>query len=266
MTEQLHEVALTREEVDEILFQCGTEALLVGGQALAVWAGYFRVRAVGELSEIITLDADFIGNRRVAEKLRAALGWDIYFPTIDDSTPQTAKVSTKLPGGGVKQVDFLSAIVGLSPATVQVRAAELELRSGARVRILHPLDVLESRLRNLDILPQKRNSVGIAQAELAIAVAGKFLDLLIESGERMRTLLDAVKRVSQIALDPRLSRVVFDFGLDPLACVPWQRIDSPAFQTKRWPQILGRAEELKRKHAERRARLLARKQRNAGSR
>jgi hypothetical protein len=259
VTEQLYEVALAREEIDEILFRCGTEALLVGGQALALWAEYFRVEPVGQLSGKVTLDVDFIGTRQVAEKLRAALGWHIYFPTIEDATPQTAKVSTTLPGGGVKQVDFLNAITGLNTANVQSRAAELELRSGTRIRILHPLDVLESRLRNLDILPAKRNPIGIAQAELAITVAGKFFNLLLESGEQMRTILDAVKRISQIALDLRLSKVAFDYDLNPLASVPWLRIDSAAFQSKRWPQILGRAEDLKRKHAERAARQLARR-------
>jgi hypothetical protein len=38
--------------------------------------------------------------------------------------------------------------------------------------LLHPLDVLESRLQNLLSLPQKRDEAGIAQANLAIAVAG----------------------------------------------------------------------------------------------
>ncbi|HEY2634495.1 MAG TPA: hypothetical protein VGI51_07220 [Steroidobacteraceae bacterium] len=263
MTEQLqlYEVALAREEVDEILVRCGVEALLVGGQALAIWAEYFRVEPVRELSEKVTLDVDFIGTRQVAEKLRVALGWNIYFPSIEDATSQTAKVATTLPGGGVKQVDFLNAIVGLDTAKVQSRAAELELRSGIRIRILHPLDVLESRLRNLDILPAKRNSVGIAQAALAIAVAGQFFNLLLESGEPMRIQLDAVKRITQIAFDLRLSRVAFDFGLNPLASVPWLRINSPAFQSKRWPQILARAEELNRKHADREARRLARRSR-----
>ena len=36
MTEQLPEIALTSEEVAEVLTHCGEAALLVGGQALAL--------------------------------------------------------------------------------------------------------------------------------------------------------------------------------------------------------------------------------------
>ncbi len=254
MTERHYEVALTAEEVEAILFHCGTDALLVGGQALAVWASYFQVEPVGALAEKVTLDADFIGTREVAMRLGTALRWHVYLPTFEDGTSQTAKVSITLPDGGVKQVDFLSAISGLDTARVQSRAAELELPSGARVRILAPLDVLESRLRNLDTLPSKRNSMGIAQAELAVAVAAKFFGLLIDSAEPVRTILDAVKRIGQIALDPRLSRVCFDYGLNPLAAVPVSRIVSPRFQAQRWPQIVSEAQKLRQKHLKRAAR------------
>jgi hypothetical protein len=250
---QQHEVPLSDEEVHQILLQCGTEALLVGGQALAIWAEYLKVAPTGELSAKVTADADFIGSQQVAKRLSAALRWHIYLPTIEDATPHAAKVSTTLPDGGIKQVDFLNAIAGLDTEKVQARAAELQLPSGIRVRILSPPDVLESRLRNLELLPQKRNTVGIAQAELAIAIVGKFFDALIESDVKLRTLLDAVKRVGQIAFDPRLSRVCFEYGLNPLAAVPSSRIKSPAFQKKRWPQMLANDKRLRKKHSAARA-------------
>ncbi len=258
MTEPNYEAALTDAEVDSILSHCGFSALLVGGQALAVWASYFQIEPIRELADKITLDVDFIGTRQVAAALATALHWHVYFPTIEDGTPQTAKVSTTLPDGGIKQVDFLSAIVGLDTRKVQARASELILRSGTRVRLLSPLDVLESRLRNLDILPAKQNPIGIAQAELASAVAGKFFNTLIDSGEKPRVVLDAVKRLSQIAFDPRLSRVCFKYGLDVLAAVPASRIASPAFKLKRWPQLVMEAEKLRQKHLKQTARSTAR--------
>jgi hypothetical protein len=254
VSERLHEVALTREEVDQILSVCGSQALLVGGQALAFWATRFEVEPVGTLSACVTSDADFIGTSRVAEKLRNELNWNIWLPTMDDATEQTAKVTTRIPGGGVKQVDFLRAIVGLDTDRIQARAVEVTLPSGALVRILHPLDVLESRMRNLQSLPSKRNAGGIAQAELAIAVVGKFLLYLLESGEETGRILDAIERVLQIALDKRLARVAIDYGLDPLASVPWSKIDVPDFQAQRWPQVLAATAEFRRKYVERKAR------------
>ena len=221
-----YEVSLSDGEVAEILVQCGTEALLVGGQALAIWAEYLQVRPTGVLSAIVTADADFVGSRQLAKKLSAALGWHLYLPTAENATAQTAKVSTTLPDGGVKQIDFLNAVVGLDTVKIQARAAELQLRSGTRVRIMSPLDVLESRLRNLDILPGKRNSIGIAQAELAIAVVGKFFAALIESKVKpvSYTHLDVYKRQA-------LGRPTMKIGSALEHPTPWRALKSSAVQT-----------------------------------
>jgi hypothetical protein len=149
---------------------CGQEALLVGGQALAVWAQFFVVEPTGELADKVTLDVDFVGSRTVANALTAALRWRLYVPSVEDSTPQTAKVSLTLPDGGIKQIDFLKSIAGLDTASIEARAVDLVLANGAHIRVLHPLDVLESRLRNLDLLPSKQNPVGRAQMKLAVGL------------------------------------------------------------------------------------------------
>jgi hypothetical protein len=251
---RLHEVALTPEEIRAILSVCGSRALLVGGQALAFWAAHYSVEAVGELSGKITSDADFIGTRHVAEKLRAAMNWTIWLPSIDDMTEQTAKVTTQVSGGGVKQVDFLRAVVGLDTVQIQSRAVEATLPSGAIVRILHPLDVLESRLRNLQALPSKRNAAGIAQAELAVGVVGAYLDQLLMSGDGSRVVLDSVERVIAMALEKRLIPVMVDYNIEPLSAVPWSKINAAEFQAKRKPQVLALAAEARRKYTERVAR------------
>jgi hypothetical protein len=171
VTEPIHEVALTTDEVREILAQCGPHALLVGGQALALWASVYAVTPPKVLAASISSDADFIGNATLARRLGAALkGWDFWKPTLDDATPQTAKLSRTVKGG-VKQIDFLGAIAGLDTAAVQRRAVVITLTSGVELRVLHPLDVLESRLQNLLLIPEKRHAAGIAQAHLAVRVA-----------------------------------------------------------------------------------------------
>jgi hypothetical protein len=251
--ERQHEVALTPDEVDEILRQCGHGVLLVGGQALAFWAVRYGVEPVGELSKKITSDADFIGTASEAKALGAALRWTVWLATMDDAGGQTAKVTKQIPGGGVKQVDYLSGIVGLDTAKIQARAVEALLPSGVTVRILHPLDVLESRLRNLVVLPSKQNAVGIAQAKLAIAVAGKFANAMLDSRVESRTVLSAIERIVTIALDKVLIGVAVDYGLDVLGAVPASRIKSPEFQTARWPRILKKFTELKLKHEQRAA-------------
>jgi hypothetical protein len=63
---------LSEEEIAAVLKFCGQEALLVGGQALAVWAQFFVVEPTGELADKVTLDVDFVGSRAVANALSGA--------------------------------------------------------------------------------------------------------------------------------------------------------------------------------------------------
>jgi hypothetical protein len=253
MTERQHEVALTPKEVGTILRQSGG-TLLVGGQALAFWANYYDVQPIGELSVQITSDADFLGTAADAKRLAAAMGWKVWLATMDDAgSGQIAKVTKLLPTGGVKQIDYLSAIVGLESGRIKARGVEATLPSGATVRVLHPLDVLESRLRNLQFLPVKRNSIGIAQARLAVAVVASYLEDILDAGDDQRTALTAVERVVKIASDKALVGVCLEYDIDPLSAVPLAHIKSPNFEAKRWPQVRKRVTELRRLHVAGRA-------------
>lgn len=54
-----------------------------------------------------------------------------------------------------------------------------------KLRVMHPLDVLDSRIQNLEALAQKRNATGIAQARLAMDVVRAFIRQQIAAdGER----------------------------------------------------------------------------------
>lgn len=68
------ETPLTPEDVRKILRVCAEEGVLVGGQALAFWADHLEVKPPVDLP-VVTVDADFIGDARLARKLGSALGW-----------------------------------------------------------------------------------------------------------------------------------------------------------------------------------------------
>jgi hypothetical protein len=240
----LQEAELTPEEVERILQVCGPHALLVGGQALATWAMHYGIQPVGELSRAVTMDADFIGTINVAQRLQRSLGhpWKLRKGTLDDAGAQVAKVYAAVSEEGIKQVDFLSGIVGLDTEEVQKRASKLILADGVTVHLLHPLDVLESRLRNLDSLSSKRNSIGVAQARLAVRVVRAFIEDYLEAGGDLRKVRQAVKRVEKLALDTRLSRVGFIHDIDVLAAIPVERLAYPRFHEQQWPRVLVRLE------------------------
>lgn len=241
-TRALQEAELTSEEVERILKVCGPHALLVGGQALATWAVYYGVQPAGELSRVVTTDADFIGSSETAQKLQRSLGqpWKLRKATLDDFGPQVAKVYATLPEQGIKQVDFLFGIVGLDTDAIRRRASQLTLEDGTTVQLLHPLDVLESRLRNLDALPSKRNAIGVAQARLAVSVVRAFIEHYMNEAGDPRTVRQAVKRVEKLALDIRLLRVAFTYDIDVLAAIPVDRLAYSRFREEQWPRILAR--------------------------
>lgn len=245
----LKEAELTPEEVERILKVCGPRALLVGGQALATWAVYYGIQPPGELSRVVTMDADFIGSSQTAQTLQRSLGapWKVRIGTLDDVGPQIAKVYATLDEEGVKQVDFLSGIVGLDTDTIRKRAAQLTLADGTTVQVLHPLDVLESRLHNLDALASKRNPAGVAQARLAVSVARAFVEHYMDEAGDLRTVRQALKRIEKLALDARLSRVAFKYDIDVLAAIPVERIASSRFREEQWPRILQRLERRREK-------------------
>jgi hypothetical protein len=242
VSSRLHEVALSPVEVERILAVCGTRALLVGGQSLAFWALYYGVRPVGVLSETVTMDVDFIGTAETATRLVELLGkpWQLHKGTLDEASAQVAKVYRVLPENGLKQIDFLSGIVGLDSAQVAARGAEVETPGGALFRVLHPLDVLESRLQNLATLPAKQNAFGVAQAKLAVQVAGAFIGHSLAEAQRPRVVFQAIKRVAQLALDSRLAQTTFEHDIDVLSAVPVEQISTPEFRERRWPRVLAR--------------------------
>lgn len=255
MTERIPEIALTSEEVAEILTHCGDTALLVGGQALAFWATRYAVTPVGLLAAAVTSDVDFIGSAKVAANLGRSLGWQLWVPAPNDPTTQVAKLSKIVPGVGIKRIDFLSAILGLQTNRVEQRAAKVTFPNGARVRVMHPLDVLESRLRNIMILPSQQTAARVAQASLAISVTGSYLRALVEEGMEKRIVYDAMERIAKISLNRRLAEVCVQHDLNPLQAVSTATTSGDEPMSRRWQQIVKQARELNGK-------ILARAQRS----
>lgn len=254
MTEPLPEIALTEEEIDQILRGCQGRAVLVGGQALAFWAQHYAVTPVGVLAANVTSDVDFLGTARAARALAHALkplGWRYWPASMDDATAQTAKLSKRIEGQGIKQVDFLGSLIGLETERVKRRAVGLQLADGTQLKVLHPLDVLASRLKNLAALPSKRDSQGIAQANLAIEITRSYLEQ-IASEKNTRALIDAIEQVACIALDKSLIPILHDFSLHPLAAVPLGMVASAEFHEQRWPQLLSRFGKQKEAYSQRR--------------
>jgi hypothetical protein len=151
---------------------------------------------------------------------------------------QTGKVTHRTRSGEVKQVDFLSGVVGLTTKDLARRAIEMDIPDIDRLRVIHPVDVLDSRIQNLHLLPEKRNDAGIAQARLALGVARAFIAREVATrGERVG--LKLLERIAEMATDIAAVRVFLLYGIDPLEAVPLEQFrTTTALHKVRWPQIL----------------------------
>lgn len=232
------EAPLDAEDVRKILRICSPGGLLVGGQALAFWADHLQVERPESLASGVTADADFIGDAALAATLGKGLGWQTWIPALDDSTPQTGKVTHRTKSGEVKQVDFLSGVAGLTTKDLARRAIEMDIPDIGRLRVIHPVDVLDSRVQNLHLLPEKRNDAGIAQARLAVGVARAFIASEVATrGERVG--LKLLERIAEMAVDIAAVRVFLLYAIEPLEAVPLDQFrTSTALHKVRWPQIV----------------------------
>jgi hypothetical protein len=106
------------------------------------------------------------------------------------------------------------------------------------LRVIHPIDVLDSRIQNLHLLPEKRTDAGIAQARLAVDVAREFIRQDVTTrGERVG--LKLLERIAEIAADIAAVRVFLLYGIDPLQAVPLEDFrTTSALHKVRWPQIV----------------------------
>jgi hypothetical protein len=245
-SERVTEAPLTPDDVRKILSVCSPRGLLVGGQALAFWADHLEVQRPADLVSGVTADADFIGDSALARDLGKRLGWRTWIPSLDDSTPQTGKVTHRTESGEIKQVDFLSGVVGLNTKDLARRAVELEVPDIGRLRVIHPIDVLDSRIQNLHLLPEKRTAAGIAQGRLAVGVARAFIRREVVARDE-RAALKLLERVAEIAADMAGVRVFLLYGIDPLEAVPLEDFRTTAALHKvRWPQIVAEVTQKRR--------------------
>jgi hypothetical protein len=202
---ELNATSTPPELLERILELAGTEMVLVGGQALAFWAAYYRTSAP---ALAVTKDVDLLGTRRDAQRLARGLDARVTFPRRRDLTLLTAQVVKDLPGNAYVSIDVLSRVYGkITPEAIMRRSILAETPVGT-FRVMHPLDVLQGRLENVHGLAEKRDEHGIAQLELAIRMTREFLrDVASREGagpnEPRPVMLRHVARLEVLALsDP----------------------------------------------------------------
>lgn len=212
-------------------------AVLIGGQAVAIWSRYFNI---GARLPTLTDDIDYLGTKAEVKRAsdRLTLPHKLKIATFDDNTPSSGLLSVDLEGYAQPVlVDYLAAIIGVESKAIEKSAVVVEFQ-GKPLRILHPLQLLQAKIWNLYRLERKRTPEGIEQARLAIEIAAAFIE---QAGLEQRDLLDAIEAIGRFAPTNPARFAEEKYGLDSLKAVPASVLKKGAlpenFRKKRWPQI-----------------------------
>ena len=234
-------MTLPPAEVERLLRAMPPATILVGGQALGFWMLRFGLlRADGD-DPAVTRDADLIGALKDAEQLAGALHGQLIVPHERARTGLVAQVRLPVPGSDRQySIDILHqlyAVGGLRKSMeftrrARKRASEVKVSDIAQIRILHPLDVLASRVNNAAGLLAEKGEHVLTQARWAIAVARHALLQMAKQPTRDERPGNAAQEICRLARGAAGRKLFFAHGIEVFDAVPVEeliRID-PGFR------------------------------------
>lgn len=232
-------MSLKPEDAALLIAQTRSDSsVLIGGQAVAFWIGYFNIRA---RLDALTRDIDYLGTRAEAKRAsrRLRIPHTLNVASLADATPHSAVLSVDMAGYPEPVlIDYLASVIGVESKAIEKSAVVIEFQ-GEPLRVLHPLQLLQTKIWNLYRLAEKRTPEGIEQARLAIEIAAAFIGQVPMT---QRELLDAIEAIGKFAVTAPARFAASEYGLDCLGGIPQsvfrEGVLPKDFHEKRWPQIL----------------------------
>ena len=234
--------------VKRLLGAASENEVLVGGQALAVWIVKYGLQLPADIP-VVTRDTDFLAQSAAAttsvEKFARAINGKATFPRRLDMTALVGQVELAVSDTTYINVDVIFQLIGLDPAQVLARAVRVELTGATTFLVMHPLDLLKSRLANLHERREKQNDKGVAQLRLGIDVARAYLReqaarySAAETGAGRSPIQTLVSEIERLAVDDAGRKVAKRWGVHVADAIDPSLIPAGAFWTRKWPGLKG---------------------------
>jgi hypothetical protein len=231
--------------------------VLVGGQAVAIWASKLGGRIADTLVDAVaSRDIDLLGNSRDLRQSAELLDARVRVATFEDRTPLTGVAIFLDREGHERRLDVMARVYGMNSDDLRGTAIEADLlMDGDRaitVWVMHPERCMESRVHN-SVLANKQTDLAWRQLRASILCARAFSQLLLdERGERaIRDVLKLNERIFLFAQGDRCSRLAIDRGIEAFDAVLDDERLPEKFRTVRLPQMQDRIRTLREQQRER---------------
>jgi hypothetical protein len=241
----------TLKSILETIQAAGIEIVVVGGQAINLWAVQYSQSTPDweQLQPYASEDLEIYGGRLEAVQCAEALNGKLTLARDFDPSPNAEVVTIDWQGSQFR-IDILSSVYGLSDA--EISATALRLRglsslSNVELKVLHPVLCLESKLKCLRDLDQQLRQ-DEKHVRLALLILRSLLITQLET-QPPRGLLNLVERIVNNTWTDAALYAWYRFDIRVETAIPIEVIQQhPAEQWQnfvqiRWPQILERLTE-----------------------
>ncbi|MBO6862526.1 MAG: hypothetical protein JJ878_07815 [Alphaproteobacteria bacterium] len=193
---------------------------IVGGQAANIWANMFAKRneALGKYGPFTSKDIDFFGTAEDAKRLAELIGATAETPSIDDNTPNSAKVTATIDGVELI-IDFVDHVIGIQDNHLKGRIVTLRLPTADNtnfqelsIRLMHPIDCLASRVANHKQLG-RRDATASRQLKAAPHILREYIRSMIDAGE-IRKAQRIIKRLTKYIRSDKNGRFIHKLDCD----------------------------------------------------
>ena len=221
-------------------------AVLVGGQALAFWVGYFRLALRSGPQPFVNREGDFLGRSDHVKRFAAAVGGQVEMAPNRGLSALHGAVVRQGQHGPEVLIDVLNSVIGIDNDELRRRAVRVTHPKDPSVSfdVMDPLTCLVSRIENLRQLDAKRNEVGVWQARIAIDVCRAHIAKQLEDGNE-RLAIRTARAVLRLAGSAAGLQAHRRYDLELLKAIPVEHFKTAAFRETQYVRVVSRVRRLR---------------------